>query len=165
MRKLSCILLLFLTFFSCKEKEQSPDQNSLDTLEFDYQKMPKRTGINPEATEILNEWSEFQDFNSSFTVLYKATNNEDLVLAIDELIKKEEELAKSEYPETFDEFQIKSRQRVVKTYLFKVKASIVNNTKTTEPTIEMIKAYNAFRAQLNVLVNSQLDKKLILDES
>ena len=143
----------------------SPDQNSLDTLEFDYQKMPKRTGINPEATEILNEWSEFQDFNSSFNVLYKATNNEDLVLAIDEIIKKEEELAKSEYPETFDEFQIKSRQRVVKTYLFKVKASIVNNAETTEPTIEMIKAYNALRAQLNVLVNSQLDKKLILDES
>jgi len=149
----------------CKDKSATSQMDpSLGELDFNYQKIPQRTLLNTKAAGFLENWPEFRAFNSSFDVLYKARNNEDLALAIDDLIDKENLLEKSKFPSIFDTFEIKSRQRVVKTYLFKVKSQILNNGETTEPTMEMIRAYNAMRAQLNVIVNSQLDKKLILDE-
>lgn len=164
MRKLSCIVIVFIALIGCKKKEAVSSDSEFQELVFNYQKMPERVAINPEAAAISENWPEFRAFSNSFDVLYKATNNEDLILAIDDLIDKENLLAKSEYPEMFNELQVKGRQRVLKTYLLKVKASILNNAQTTEPTIEMIEAYNALRNQLNVIVNSQLDTKLILDE-
>lgn len=165
MRKLSCILIAFLGIVSCRNKADNTDRAQNEELVFNYQKMPKKLIISPEATLIVEDWEAFKNLSSSFDVLYKARNNEDLILAIDDLIEKEKLLAKSEYPELFDDFQIKSRQRVLKTYLLKVKASILNNQDTNAPTVEMLEAYNAFRSQLNVLINSQLDTKLILDEN
>lgn len=74
-------------------------------------------------------------------------------------------MADGEYPELFDTFQVKSRQRVLRTFLYKTKASILENQPTTEPTVKVLDAYNSMRKQLNVIMNSQLDKKLILDEA
>lgn len=164
MRKLSCILAFFIILMGCKKNGNNSSDIGNDELVFNYQKMPKKLTINPKATVIVEEWAEFKILSSSFDVLYKARNNEDLILAIDDLIEKEKLLAKGEYPEVFDKFQIKSRQRVLKTYMLKVKASVLDNRDATQTTIEMLEAYNAFRKQFNVLVNSQLDTKLILNE-
>lgn len=165
MRKLLVILFVFSMVWGCK-KAQGPvtDTAAVDELEFSYQKMPNKAPINPEATAIIEEWEEFKAFNTSIDVLYKAINNEDLALAIDDLIEKEKNLEGGNYPELFNTFQIKSRQRVVRTYLYKVKASVLENQPTTEPTVQMLEAYNAMRKQFNVIVNSQLDKNLILNE-
>ncbi|MCB0371778.1 MAG: hypothetical protein KDD31_02080 [Muricauda sp.] len=165
MRKLLVILFVIPMVWGCK-KAQEPvaDTAALDELEFNYKKMPSKAPINPEATAIIEGWEEFKAFNTSMDVLYKATNNEDLALAIDDLIEKEKSLEEGNYPELFNTFQIKSRQRVVRTYMYKVKASIMENQPTTEPTVQMLEAYNAMRKQFNVIVNSQLDKNLILDE-
>jgi hypothetical protein len=73
-------------------------------------------------------------------------------------------LAEGTYPEPFDSFQLKSRQMVMRTFLYKTKASILDNQPTTESTVKVLEAYNAMRRQLNLIMNSQLDKKLILDE-
>lgn len=164
MRKLSCILIFFMVFLGCKKNGDSSSDIGNDELVFNYQKMPKKLTINPKATVIVEEWPEFKKLSSSVDVLYRAKNNEDLILAIDDLIEKEKLLEKGTYPEAFDKFQIKSRQRVFKTYMLKVKSSVLDNRDATQPTIEMLEAYNAFRKQFNVLVNSQLDTKLILNE-
>ena len=164
MRKLFYLLMLFAALFGCKQEK---DGNGVDTgseKEFNYQKLPQKISINPEALTEVQEWEEFQAFNESIDVLYKATNNEDLILAVDDLIEKEKLLSQGDYPEIFNTLQIKSRQRVIRTYLLKVKSNILEYQETTSPTVDMIKAYNAWRAQLNNIVNSQLDKKLILDE-
>ena len=164
MRKLSYWVAALLLVAACKNNNASPDELQGEELVFNYQKMPKKLEMNPKATELVEGWAEFKTLSSSFDVLYKARNNEDLILAIDDLIEKEKLLAASTYPGILDDLQIKSRQRVLKTYFLKVKASILNNHDTTQPTIEMLEAYNAFRRQFNVVVNSQLDDKLILDE-
>lgn len=164
MRKLSCILGFFIILMGCKKNGNSSSDIGSDELVFNYQKMPKKLAINPKATVIVEEWAEFKNLSSSFDVLYRARNNEDLILAIDDLIEKEKLLEKATYPEVFDKFQIKSRQRVLKTYMLKVKAGVLDNRDATQTTIEMLEAYNAYRKQFNVLVNSQLDTKLILNE-
>lgn len=164
MQKLLCAILVVMLGMGCKDKDGLSQEQELSVLDFNYQKMPKKASINPEATAILEEWNEFVALTDSFDVLYRAKNNEDLILAVDDLIEKEKLLAKAEYPEPFDALPIKSRQRVVKTYILKVKSSILNHTDTTAPTVEMLEAYNAMRNQFNVVMNSQLDRKIILNE-
>ncbi len=164
MRKLLSILIVFSVLWSCKKTESAPSETTGEELVFQYQKLPQKASINPEATTIVETWEEFKALNTSMDVLYKATNTEDLALAIEDLIEKEKKLEAGQYPELFDNFQLKSRQRVLRTYLYKVKAAILENQPPTEPTVQMMDAYNAMRNQLNVIVNSQLDKKLILDE-
>ena len=164
MQKLLALLFGFLVLCACKKKPETAEDTKSGELVFEYQRMPDKTPLNSEATTIVLDWKEFEKFNESIDVLYRATNNEDLILAIDDLIEKEKLLEQGTYPEMFNSLQIKSRQRVLKTYLYKVKSSIQENQETTQPTIEMLEAYNALRGQLNSIINSQLDKKLILDE-
>lgn len=165
MRKLLSILIMISVLSGCKKAEKTTAEVDTEALEFNYQKMPDKSNINPDATAIVENWQQFKDLNASVDVLYKATNNEDLALAIDDLIEKEKNMANGKYPEPFDTFQVKSRQTVMRTFLYKVKASILENQPTTEPTVKVLEAYNDMRNQLNVIMNSQLDKKLILDET
>ena len=88
-----------------------------------------------------------------------------MILVIDDLLEKQKAWEKSEYPESFDIAQIKSRQNVMKTYLLKVKTDLLNRADYISSTEEMIEAYNALREQFNVVMNSTLDPKLLLDEN
>lgn len=164
MRKLLWMSMVFTVFWSCKKTEAVTEEPESEVLVFNYQKLPAKLTLNPEATTIVESWEEFKALTASIDVLYRATNNEDLSLAIDDLIEKEKLMAGGTYPELFNAFQVKSRQQVLRTYLYMVKSKILENQETTEPTIEMMEAYNALRKQLNIIVNSQLDKNLILDE-
>lgn len=164
MRKLLVPFLVLSLLGSCKKSPTAAaDAFSKDSLEFQIQRMPDKLQLNPEATAMVQDWQEFMDLGNSMDVLYKATNNEDLALAVDDLIEKEKLLEKGEYPESFDDFRIKSRQLVLKTYLYKLKASILERQPTTEPAVELLEAYNALRKQLNLIVKTELDKKLILE--
>ena len=163
MRKTRAIII-FLIVLGCKEKQSTTVDSQEDLQAFNYQKLPKKLEVSPQAAAILDEWPEFTALNSSIDVLYKSTNNEDLSLAIDDLLTKEKEFSESSYPEPFDSFQVKSRQRVFRTLLLKVKASILNKSDTTGPTIELLETYNTIRQQFNSIISSQLDTKLILNE-
>ncbi|WP_108424001.1 hypothetical protein [Flagellimonas amoyensis] len=164
MRKLLGILLLFSVLLGCKKTGTATEETAGEELAFNYQKLPQKAVINEKATAIVETWDEFKALNTSMDVLYKATNNEDLSLAIDDLIEKEKAMEAGQYPELFDTFQVKSRQMVLRTYLYKTKAAILEKQPTTEPAVQMLDAYNAIRKQFNVIMNSQFDVKLILDE-
>jgi len=164
MRKFLVPFLVLSLLGGCKKSPTAPaDLLSKDSLEFQIQRMPAKLQLNPEATALAQDWKEFMDLGSSMDVLYKATNNEDLALAVDDLIEKEKLLEQGQYPESFDDYRIKSRQLVLRTYLYKLKASIMERQPTTEPAVEMLEAYNALRKQLNLIVKTELDKKLILE--
>jgi hypothetical protein len=133
-------------------------------LEFDVQKLPKKSILNNGAKTILETWAEFNDLDMAFDGLYAVENYEELILLIDEFIEKQNALAASTYPETFDKPQVKSRQKVFKTYILKVKATLEYRKNPLESTIEMVNAFNDLRNQFNVLVNYNIDTKMILDE-
>ena len=164
MRKLLYLLVIVLSLSACRDSGDGTEETQEEERFFNYQKMPKKLAINSVATPIMDEWAEFQELSSKYELLYKAKNEEDLQKAIADHIQKEKLLAKGTYPELFDKLQIKSRQRVLKTYMIKVKAAILSKNDTAEPTKEMIESYNALRHQFNIIVNNPLDKKLILNE-
>ncbi|MEL6916299.1 MAG: hypothetical protein AAFO99_01080 [Bacteroidota bacterium] len=160
-------LLIFgctvLLLFACKgnKNQDVGDGSKIDVVS---EELPQVFKVNARAKSMLEEWPEFNALETSFNAIYKADNREDLTFAVEDLLEKEKLLAKSKYPETFDKSQIKSRQKVVKTFMLKVEAGLDDRTDVMEPMKEMVQAYNAMRNQFNVLVNNTLDTKLILDD-
>ncbi len=114
--------------------------------------------------DILKSWPEFNALETSFDALYSIENKEDLKLVIEDLIEKQNLLADSKYPEFFDISQVRSRQKVFKTYVLKAKDYLEFQQDPQEPTLEMIDAYNIFRDHFNIIINSTLDTKLILED-
>ena len=164
MRKLWVASLIILLIVSCRQ-DKNADLNVAGTeLEFKNEDLPKRVRINPRASIIIQEWPEYNAFDTSFDAIYNATNNEDLILAIEDLIEKQKLWEDSAYPESFDKPQIKSRQKVLKTYILKVRTALEFRDDVTAATIDMIHAYNALRSQFDIIMNSTLDPKLLLDE-
>ena len=164
MQKLFVFAILFVMALGCKKEVKQDAEDTNGSVFFSFQDMPKTLEFNDEVTGIIREWKEFQVLKSSFDVMYKASNNEDLALAIDDLLDKEKALREGEYPAPFDKPQIKSRQRVLLTYLLKTKACIADRTDVNEPMKQLLTANNAWRNQFNVIVNNKLDANLILNE-
>lgn len=153
---LVCILLS-----SCNERKTSNEPKETAAAFFSVDSLPKPSAVNSKAANILKDWKEFNDLENAFMTLYNVDNREDLVLVIEDLIEKQKALEASDYPETFDKPQIKSRQKVFKTFVLKTKGNLEYREGVKSSTIEMIQAYNAYRGQFNVLVNSVLDTSLI----
>lgn len=164
MARFFLLALIGIGFASCKEKKPELVSNDTSAYEISTEKWPKKSDVNAKTQAVLKDWAEFSAFETSFDALYNVANRDDLSLTIEDLIEKQKALEASEYPETFNRAQVKSRQKVFKTYMLKVKGDIFYRTDPQESVVEMIKAYNAFRNQFNVVVNNTLDTDLILEE-
>ncbi len=158
------LLLICIGFLSCQEKKAQLVSNDGSTYELSTENWPKKSDVNAKAQEILKDWVEFNAFETTFDALYNVANRDDLKLTIEDLIEKQTALETSKYPKAFDIPQVKSRQKIFKTYILKVKGAIFYRTGPQESVIEMINAYNSFRNQFNVVVNNTLDTDLILEE-
>ncbi|MBT8183297.1 MAG: hypothetical protein KJN76_00535 [Eudoraea sp.] len=164
MYKFFVFVISFGLFLSCKKKPAAVDSVEVTATEWTIDSLPERVAMNSKVLQILKEWPEFNSLELSFDALYRAENREDLILIVEEFVEKQNILAASEYPETFNTPQIKSRQKVLKTFILKTKAALEYRSDLLEPTRELIIAYNALREQLNVRVNNTLDTKLMLQE-
>jgi hypothetical protein len=164
MNKIVVLGVCLLLFSACKEdKVQVAEANDSDFI-IPTEGWPKKTIINAKATEIIATWPEFNAMDASFDALYNVANREDLILVIENMIEAQKNLEASFYPIPFDKPQVRSRQKVVKTYILKTKGNLEYRLDTEEPIVQTIEAYNALRNQFNVIVNNTLDTKLILNE-
>ena len=148
----------------CQDTQPKVTETAQEPTSFSIQDYPKLLEFEQDVQSSVNSWPEFMAMENSFDVLKRASNTEDLKLAIDDLIEKEKALASSNYPEAFDKLQIKSRQQVFRTFLFKVKGNLLDSRDINEAMEELIVAYNAYKYQFNVIVSTTLDAKLILNE-
>ncbi len=164
MHKLIFVGVLFLILVSCKEKVQEGNQEDAIVQELPTKKWPRKLSVDPKASTILREWPEYNAMDISFDAIYNISNKEDLSLTIENIIEEQKLLEDSEYPIEFDNPQIKSRQKVFKTYVLKVKGDLIYRLNPQESVLEMINAYNTLRKQFNVIVNNTFDSKLLLDE-
>ncbi len=164
MARFFILAVIYIGFVSCKDKKPELVSNDTSSYEISTEKWPKKSDVNTKAQDILKDWTEFNAFEISFDAIYNVANRDDLSLSIEDLIDKQNALEASEYPETFDKPQVKSRQKVFKTYILKVKGDMFYRIDPQESVVEMINAYNAFRNQFNVVVSNTLDTDLILEE-
>ncbi|QBA63145.1 hypothetical protein [Muriicola soli] len=164
MRKIMSILSLFLVIQACQESGKAEESAKEEIQFFSLDSMPKRTALNSKAAIIVRDWIEFKELETGFDALSTVDNEEDLILVLEDLVEKQKRLEEGLYPPEFDVPQVKSRQKVLKTFIFKTRAAAQYRIDATAPAIEMHNAYNALRAQLNVIVNNTLDTELIIDE-
>lgn len=127
--------------------------------------LPKKSTINPKAQAIVLKWKEFYAFEKSFDQIYTSEFREDFVLVIEDLIEKQKALESGTYPKEFDIPQIKGRQKVLKTYILKIKGNLEYRQNPESSIKEMIAAFNAMREQFNITVNYTLPEDLINDEN
>ncbi|MGP1991458.1 hypothetical protein D9V96_006205 [Zobellia laminariae] len=163
MKRIFFFSLMLVLTVACKEQKQELVVEDVIAQELSNEKWAKKLPIKPKAQAILDDWIEFASFETSFDALHTVTNIEDLRLVIDEMITKQNQLEESTYPKEFNIPQVKSRQKVFKTYLLKVKGDLFYRIDPEESIVQMMEAYNAFRNQFNVVVNNTLDTELILD--
>ncbi len=164
MGKILFLWALVSLFISCQRQQTAQSSPTGAVEEFNLDTVPKSVAVNDKTRAILNEWPEYNTMAASVESVYRAENEEDLILVIEDIIEHQKLLEESVYPETFDTPPIKSRQRVLKTYILKVKAALENRTELTVPVTDMIVAYNSMRLQFNVIVNNNLDSLLILNQ-
>ena len=164
MHKILILGLLLFMFVSCKEKTQEVAVDDTSGYELTTEKWPNKFSVNSKVKAILSEWPEYNAMDVSFDAIYNAANIEDLRLTLENIIEEQKLLEASEYPKEFDKPQIKSRQKVFKTYVLKVNGDLIYRLDPEASVYEMINAYNALRKQFNVMLNNTLDTKLILDE-
>lgn len=149
--------------FSCKETSKEVAGQDASRFEINTEKWPRKTVLDPKVEAIIREWPEFLAMDGSFDALYNVANKEDLRLTIDNIIEEQKLLEKSTYPEEFDIPQIKSRQKVFKTYALKVKGDIFYYLEPEASVNEMIESFNILRQQFNAVVSHTIDAQLILD--
>lgn len=164
MVKLFVFAAIVLLLCGCKGDANSELSGSSSSLELAFEQLPEPSQLNSKASLIIKDWPEYVALDNSFNTLYTVSNEEDLRLVVEDLIEKQKLLEDSTYPEALDKPQVKSRQKVLKTYILKLKAALEYRIDTQEPAREMIMAYNAMRNQCNVIVNNTLDTKLIFEE-
>ena len=117
-----------------------------------------------EAMEVLKNWTEYNALKTAVKKIYTTETKEDLVVVLEDLIEKQKLLEASAYPEVFDKAAIKSRQKVFKTYLLKIKSNLVYDINPRIAVIEMVKAYSALNNQFSIVISSTIDPKILFDE-
>lgn len=164
MKKNIVITLLLLGFLACGEKKVEEVKEDPARALVDLKKLPKTVEPSFEAMEVLKNWTEYNALNTAVKKIYTTETNEDLVVVLEDLIEKQKLLEASSYPEDFDKPAIKSRQKVFKTYLLKIKSNLVYDINPRVAVIEMVKAYSALNNQFSIVISSTLDPKILFDE-
>ena len=162
----SFFIVISVLLLSCgnSQTEEIDDTLKQESL-FTFQGTPTLIKFSGEAVSLAEGWKEFAQLERGFDIMFQSSSNEDLVLAIDDLLEQENTLGEGEYPEKFDSMKIKSRQKVFRTFLLKIKAGLANNRDVTEALNQMLVAYNALRSQMNTIANNQLNTEIILNEA
>lgn len=164
MMKTILAAIIILMFFSCKQvKDKSVEANSNYLVSVDT--WPKTSKFNSNTQEILDSWTAYKAFDEGINNFYTIENREDLNLIIEDLVEKYELLKSSKFPAEYDKSQIKSRLKVVHTFILKTKGNLDYGLDPEEPVIETLNAYNALRNQLNIISNNTFDIKTLLDEN
>ena len=148
----------------CKPQEAETNPGPMTEVAVNELDLQQPLELLPQTREVLQTWKPFMDFDMSFRQLYQAENREDLILVVDDLIEKHQEVANSEPPEKFRVSQVKSRMLVVLTNLYLVKEDIEYGKPVEEELRAVVEAYNALRAQMNTQMTNTLDIKSLEDD-
>ncbi|WP_273565315.1 hypothetical protein [Maribacter halichondriae] len=116
MNKFLFSALLALMLVSCNSNNGNGQPEDTYDSTISTEKWPKKNSIGAKALSIISDWPEYGAMDISFDALYTVENREDLALVVEDLIEKQKLLEASKYPEAFDIPQIKSRQKVFKTF-------------------------------------------------
>jgi len=156
--------IFLIVIVSCRDDKALAISDNDSLFEIVTEDWPKKAVANTKTTEVVKGWEEFNALQISLDAIYNIGNTEDLSLVLEDLLEKQKTLEESEYPETFDKPQIKSRQKVFHTFILKAKGDLIYRIDTKKSVVEMIEAHNDMLTQMNSITSNTLDLKTLLEE-
>lgn len=161
----SIVAAVFFTLLSaCGGGGEAPVENAPQDAVQSPVTLPDPVQLNPSARTIAETWSEFGSLEARMDVLLAADGPEQLGLELEEVLARIVEIETAAIPAKFEQPSVRSRLKVLKTYLLKTQAALHYRTDYGPVLAEAAAAYNALRDQLNHIVNSNLDPKLFEDD-
>tara|TARA_R110002051_G_scaffold70772_1_gene127521 strand:- start:79357 stop:79857 length:501 start_codon:yes stop_codon:yes gene_type:complete len=157
-------LIVILLIASCKDATIETTKVQESKWESVTDSLPVKLNVDIKAQAILNDWKDYMVLERSFDKIYSTENREDFALVVEELVENQKKMEEGIYPERFDVAQIKSRQKIFKTYVLKTKGDLEYRQNPKGSLVEMITAYNDLRNQFNVIVNNTLPDELRANE-
>ena len=164
MAKISFFLLLCLLLAGCQSPGEKAAESEGAVSPVELQDMPAAVPIDPRAREVLDGWPQYQSLERRMPQLAEAQNEEELKLLLEELDQICEQLEENPIPEPFERPSIRSRIKVVRTYLEKLEATLYYRLEYGEALRELLAAYHALGSQFNVIVRNTLTPELFEDE-
>lgn len=163
------IFNMALLFFGCKAKTNTTEL-SLSSAVSEIQETENQVStwklerndlslLDEETFNLVENWGAFMKFQLGLENLVRATNESEMLLAIEDLIVQETELSNSTYPEVFNHQMIKSRQKLVRTFLLQLKADLLDKTPVTNSGSNFLDSYNQWIEFMNSL-STQLKYQL-----
>lgn len=110
---------------------------------------------------MVDSWVEFRNWTTRLELLLEEKGDEEeIILLTEELRELTKALEASEFPPKVDRPAVRSRIKVVETFLIKLEADFVYRQDHRYTVKRIAEAYNALRGQLNRLPTMELDPKL-----
>lgn len=165
MSKFSWFLLLIWLLSACNSTAEQPEEASGLPEEIAADSPPELVVIRPEARVLLEGWPQFQSLEARMGVLREAKSREELKLLVEELTQICLQVEQNAIPEVLEKPSVRSRLKVVQTYLGKMDAALFYRTDTAEPLGELMVSYNALRQQFNVIVSNTLTPDIFQNDT
>ena len=122
--------------------------------------IPERIALNAGAQAMVESWAEYRDWEERMEVLLATEAPEEVRLLTEELLELTEVLEASEFPEKADRPAVRSRIKVVRTFLLQLQADFHYRLPYRFSQKRTAEAYNALKEQLNRVPGMDLDPQL-----
>lgn len=164
MAKISVFLIALLILAACNTKAEEASETPAEVSESGELSLPATAQLDPGARAVLDGWAEFRSLEDRMAILAETRDEEEMKLLLEELNQICQRLEESTFPEVFDEPSVRSRIKVIQTYLGKLDAALFYRLDYQEPLKELMTSYNALREQFNVIVRNTLRPEFFEDE-
>ncbi|MGB5402745.1 MAG: hypothetical protein WBN13_02100 [Robiginitalea sp.] len=156
MTKIVILGMCLILAGSCKSPDQKEPQDEPSMIEAELQALPDLVPLSPQAQEIVNAWPEYTSLENRLAALRDVKNWEEMELLLEELDQICKQVEENAFPQPFEKPSVRSRIKVLRTYLGKLEAANYYRLDYQEPISELMDAINAIRQQFNVIVNNNL---------
>ena len=158
------LICCFIGLVSCGTKQEKTTENAAPPAALNYTDVSEFTTFSASVDSVLLHWPSFKALDERVAAIKEVVSLPDLKLLVNELLEKEEMITKEGYPTSFNEASIKSRQRLVKTYLLKIKSAIELG-QDPKPTVEeFIVAFNALKDHMNLIKSPTMNLETLKDD-
>jgi hypothetical protein len=164
MAKISFFLLACLLLSGCQSSGDKAADSEGEAPPVELQELPEAVRIDPQAREVLEGWPQYQALERRMPGLAEAQNEEELKLVLEELDQICQQLEENPIPEPFEQPSVRSRIKVLRTYLEKLEADLYYRLSYGGTMRELMESYNALGSQFNVIARNTLTPELFEDE-
>jgi hypothetical protein len=146
-----CILI------SCKKDKEAANESLIENQEaIALPKLPERIKLSPKARLIVNNWTEFREFEAGIERLYGSGDD---ITEAEALVKLEAIFSESTIPKEYNISPILARFLVLKTFLEQLEAAAQENIPDEilqGYKIKVIESYNSLLIQFNDALNKSV---------